>query len=96
MDNVKDKKVARRSFLKGAATLAGIAVVPMLAISQQAHAAKVPKAAMQYQDHPKGPAECSNCTLFIPGKTAKAMGTCQVVEGEISPHGWCTAYTHKA
>jgi hypothetical protein len=24
-----------------------------------------------------------------------SMGTCQIVEGAISPNGWCTAFTKK-
>ena len=57
--------------------------------------AKSSKAALKYQDHPNGSAKCSGCSLFIPGKTAKAMGTCKVVEGSISPNGWCVAYSKK-
>lgn len=57
--------------------------------------AKSTKAALKYQDHPKGNSKCSGCKLFVPGKTAKAMGTCKVVEGSISPNGWCVAYSPK-
>jgi hypothetical protein len=32
---------------------------------------------------------------FIPGATPKANGTCKVVEGVISPHGYCIAFTPK-
>ena len=50
---------------------------------------------MQYQDHPKGNQQCSNCLQFIPGKSATAMGECKVVAGPISPKGWCIAYVKK-
>lgn len=50
------------------------------------------KAAVQYQDHPKGTSECSNCANFIPGKTAKDAGHCTIVAGTISPQAWCLAY----
>lgn len=97
MDTLNSKTVSRRSFLKGAALLASIAVVPAVVASKEATAAaKATKAAMQYQDHPKGKLECSNCIQFIPGKNAKAQGTCKVVEGAISPHGYCIAYAPKA
>ncbi len=91
-----NKKVSRRSLLKGAAMLAGVAAVPGLVISKQALAAKAPKSAMQYRDHPNGAKECSTCMQFIPGKTPTASGTCKVVAGSISPHGYCIAWAPKA
>lgn len=95
MENVANKSVSRRSFLKGAALLASIAVVPAAMVSKEAAAAKMAKAALQYQDKPKGGLECVNCVQYVAGKSAKANGTCNVVEGEISPHGWCLAYAAK-
>lgn len=85
------KQVSRRALLKGAALLAGIVAIPVVAEA----AGSVPKAAMKYQDHPKGNEECSNCMQFIPGKSAGAMGECKVVAGPISPKGWCVAYVKK-
>jgi hypothetical protein len=40
----------------------------------------------QYQDSPKDIRMCATCTLFEPPKS------CKVVEGEISPNGWCKAF----
>ena len=57
--------------------------------------AKSSKAQLKYQDHPHGNQKCAGCKLFIPGKSAKAMGQCKVVAGSISPNGWCVAYTKK-
>ncbi|MFA5172062.1 MAG: high-potential iron-sulfur protein [Sulfuriferula sp.] len=88
MEDIKNQPVSRRSFLKGAALLASISVVPALVVSKEAAAAKTPKAAMQYQDSPKNGAECSTCVQFIPGK----KGQCKIIEGDISPKGWCLAY----
>ncbi len=90
------KNSSRRSFLKTATLLAGVAAVPVTFMSQEAFAAKVAKASMQYQDTPKGDAHCSKCVQFIPGKSATAKGTCKVVEGAVSPDGWCLAFTPKA
>jgi len=95
LENIKSKQVSRRSFLKGAALLATIAVVPAVMVSKEAAAAKMAKAALQYQDHPKDGAQCDKCVQFVPGKSAKANGTCKVVEGDISPKGWCLAYAAK-
>jgi len=58
--------------------------------------AKGPKSQFKYQDKPNGNQQCSECSLFVPGTSASAAGTCKVVEGEISPSGWCTAYSPKA
>jgi hypothetical protein len=85
------KKISRRTVLKGAAVAMGLALVSTFA--GKARAAKSTKAAMKYQDKPNGDQKCSNCRLFVPGKTPTADGTCQVVEGSISPQGWCTAYS---
>ena len=94
---VLDAKITRRSLLvKGAALVASVAALPALIRSRDAAAAtKVPKAAMQYQDKPKGTQDCSSCIQFIPGASATANGTCKVVEGAISPKGWCVAYVAK-
>ncbi len=89
-----DKKISRRTLLKGAAVAAGAAIAS--AFTGKAHAAKASKAAMKYQDKPNGDEQCSNCKFFIPGETPKANGTCQIVEGSISPQGWCTAYVKKS
>jgi hypothetical protein len=57
--------------------------------------AKSSKGAVKYQDKPKGSQKCAGCKFFIRGKTAKSMGGCQIVDGSISPNGWCVAYTKK-
>jgi High potential iron-sulfur protein len=91
MEDKTRKELSRRDLLKGVALLAGATVL------RPARAqAKAPKAAMKYQDTPKGDAECSNCLQWIPGSSPTAMGTCKVVEGPISPKGWCLAYVKKA
>jgi hypothetical protein len=57
--------------------------------------AKGTQAQFKYQSKPNGTQMCSGCSLFIPGKTATAAGTCKIVAGNISPHGWCTAFAAK-
>ncbi len=89
-----DKRISRRTFLKGTAVVTGLALVSVF--DAKAFAAKATKAAMKYQDKPKGNQKCSNCSFFVPGKTPKANGACQVVEGSISPQGWCVSYTKKS
>jgi hypothetical protein len=59
-------------------------------------AAKSPQSAVQYQDKPKGSAKCSGCQFFLPGASATAKGHCQVVDGDISPTGWCVVYSARS
>src|SRR5512143_77490 len=93
MNELLYKKISRRTLLKGAAGITGVALTSALTAKAQG---KATKAAMKYQDKPKGDQQCSNCNFFIPGNTSTANGTCQVVDGSISPQGWCTAYTKKS
>jgi hypothetical protein len=50
-------------------------------------AAKMPQASVQYQTEPKGDQQCSGCIHFI-----AESNTCKLVEGQISPNGWCTLW----
>jgi hypothetical protein len=81
----------RRFWIKGAALLALPALMPLRAI-----AAKIAKSEVKYQDKPKAGKDCDDCMHFVPGPSAKAPGTCKVVEGAVSPHGYCIAFTPKA
>ena len=56
------------------------------ALGQQAEVEKLSKAQAQYQDSPRGIAMCATCTLFV------APRACKVVDGDISPNGWCKEY----
>jgi hypothetical protein len=49
-------------------------------------AEKMTREQAQYQDQPKGISMCATCTLFEPPKS------CKVVEGDVSPNGWCRAF----
>ena len=93
MSEHDSRKIGRRDMLKHAALVAaGLAAIPVVARA----GGTVPKAAMKYQDHPKGNEDCSSCLQFIPGKSPTAMGECKVVAGPISPKGWCVAYVKKS
>lgn len=86
-----DAKVSRRSILKGALLLTGAAVGSGLLIGPAS--AKVPKSAMQYRARPDAGQDCSTCVQFNSGGSPKAMGTCKLVQGAISPQGYCLAYS---
>lgn len=87
------RKLSRQEALKAIA-LPALAAAFGLAAGSVADA-KSSKATVKYQNKPKGSAKCSGCKFFIPGKSATAQGHCQVVDGSISPNGWCVAYTKK-
>jgi anaerobic selenocysteine-containing dehydrogenase len=50
---------------------------------------KAKKSLVQYQQNPKGGQQCDNCLLWEP------PDACKVVEGKISPKGWCAVYQPK-
>jgi hypothetical protein len=87
-------KLSRRIILKSAPIIAGLAAAPWArsALAQ----AKASKQAMQYQDQPKNGQKCDTCVQFVPGPQPGANGTCKVVEGPVSPNGWCIAYVKKS
>ena len=85
----------RRGFIKLAVMIAGGAALDCVHAPAATAAQKLAKAAVKYQDAPNGKKDCDDCLQFIPGKTATAEGSCQVVEGAINPHGYCIAWAAK-
>jgi hypothetical protein len=61
--------------------LVGTAAV--LGIPRTAAQEKLSQAEAEYQDQPKGGLVCAACALFRPPRS------CQIVEGNINPRGWC-------
>ena len=89
------KRLTRAEFVGSAVVLPALA--GLFAVSTTAPAAaKGSQAQFKYQTTPSGSKQCSNCTFFIAGKTATANGTCKVVDGDISPKGYCIAYSAKS
>jgi nitrous oxide reductase len=84
---------ARRGFLKQTAAVA-IAAPALALTATRAFAAGAPKSSVQYQDKPKNNQKCSECVYYIPSKSG-GKGKCQVVQGTISPQGWCSLYQAK-
>lgn len=52
---------------------------------------KMSQASVQYQTQPQGEQKCSLCTHFI-----AESNSCMLVEGQISPDGWCRMWAKKA
>jgi hypothetical protein len=76
-----ERRTLVRGFIAGvAAGLTRAAVHPVNARD------KLSKQEAEYQDSPKDIRMCATCTLFEPPKS------CKVVEGDVSPDGWCKAF----
>ena len=84
MDNNQNGCVSlsRRIVLARAALALGAAAVGATATPAAAQT-KVSQAVAKYQDQPRGSNRCEICVYFQP------PSACQLVEGNISPNGWC-------
>ena len=79
--------LSRRTIVtRSVAGAAGAAVLLGLATEVSA---KMAQKAVEYQDTPKGDQQCSNCSLF------QEPNSCTLVDGEISPAGWCKFWVKK-
>ncbi len=86
--------MTRRTFVANAVVLPALAGL-LLAETTIAEA-KSSKAQFKYQSTPNNGKKCSQCTFYIPGSSPKANGTCKIVDGSISPNGWCSAFSAKS
>ena len=80
--------LSRRGLLLAAAAGGGALIITALVAPTPA-SAKVAQRSVNYRGAPNGQARCSNCTLWQP------PAACKVVEGVISPNGWCSIYALK-
>lgn len=72
--------------------LAGVAVgATTISVAGIAEAqSKVDKKTAKYQDHPNNGQSCSQCNYF------HAPKSCQLVQGDVSPTGWCSFFLKKS
>lgn len=89
MESSSGKSVSRRRFLGVAAVGGGALFGAGLIGASPAAAAKLPQTAAKYQPTPKGKQQCDNCALW------QAPSSCKLVDGKISPTGWCVLYKVK-
>lgn len=82
-------RVSRRDFLFVAAAGGGAMLGASLVSTPALAANKIPPKTVSYQATPKGAARCDNCALWQP------PSSCKLVDGTISPSGWCTLYKKK-
>ena len=80
----------RTILLRAVACAAGAAT--LIGPTKNARAAKMPQTspAVAYQSTPKDSHQCDGCMLF------QAPNACQVVDGVVSPSGWCKLWAKKA
>jgi hypothetical protein len=83
----------RGAFVRGVILLPALA--GLLTKAVLADDTKVTQSSVQYQAKPNGDKQCSKCSFFISGTTADATGTCKIVDGVISPSGYCSAFNAK-
>ncbi|TAK48945.1 MAG: twin-arginine translocation signal domain-containing protein [Xanthobacteraceae bacterium] len=83
--------LSRRSLLKdGTAALGVGAILGATVQAKRAEAAKVSQQMATYQNSPKGEGRCEVCSHFQP------PSSCQIVDGTISPNGWCKYFLKKS
>lgn len=82
------ERISRRGLLSGTALALGAAATATVA-SQATAQEKLAQADAKYQASPKGDQRCDACVLF------QAPNACKVVQGEISPNGWCQLFVKK-
>ena len=81
--------VSRRDFLNVAAAGGGTLITVGLADRASAAPKKFTQQQAHYQPVPKSGQRCQTCALWQSPKD------CQVVEGPVSPAGWCILYQPK-
>jgi hypothetical protein len=81
--------LSRRSAVKTivAAASCGLAASAEAQEYQPQNQTKLTKDAARYQNQPHGYELCGGCPYFI------QPGSCVVVDGQISPTGWCPMFT---
>lgn len=77
----------RRTVLRAAVAAGCLLCLPQ---AGRAQSGKVSKAQAKYQDTPKGNQNCAKCLHFV-----ATDNTCKVVEGKVSPQGWCQLWAAK-
>lgn len=79
--------VSRRQLLRGIViTGSGVAVLLSSVVPAQS---KMTFQGAGYQPTPKGDQNCAGCSLF------QSPSSCILVDGKISPNGWCRFYRKK-
>lgn len=89
-NNRSDWSVSRRDFLNIAAVGSGAVVAIGMTVPASAATKKFTQQQAHYQGVPKSGQRCQSCALW------QSPTSCQVVEGQVSPAGWCILYKAKS
>jgi hypothetical protein len=81
----------RQAFFAGARWLILPACTSVSLAPEWAFGAKAAKADYSYREQPKEGKSCAGCRLF--SLTESGKGVCAIVDGDISPSGWCLAFS---
>jgi hypothetical protein len=82
--------VSRRNVLQSATLIAGGAALLAGALKPAAaQSGKMAQSAASYQSAPKNGQKCLDCSLFV------SPASCKLVDGTISPVGWCKFFAKK-
>lgn len=84
------RRIALRNMLAAGCALCLSAAWRAEAQPEAGQAKKASKEQAKYQGTPKDGQKCSACMFF------EAPESCKLVEGEISPDGWCALFTQKS
>lgn len=88
--SLRGATVSRRDFLNVAAVAGGAVISVGLVEPALAAPKKFSQQQAHYQPIPKSGQRCQTCALW------QAPTDCQVVEGKVSPAGWCILYQAKS
>lgn len=84
------ERVSRRDFLNIAAVGGGAIMAVGISTASPAAMKKLSQQQAHYQPIPKSGQRCQTCALW------QAPTSCQQVDGQISPAGWCMLYIPKS
>ena len=94
---MNEHQTTRRSFLKIGGS--ALAMIPVIAMTGSAIATTnaAMRTSLKYKATPEGDKNCAGCVQFVPGASPKDLGGCKILPGdtEISPQGYCMAWTKK-
>ena len=93
MEDQRTDRLSRRCALRRTAAIGLGATIAWPARAQ----AKLAKDAVKYVDKGDVPGkDCDDCQQYIAPSGPKEAASCRIVEGAISPHGHCIAFTPRA
>jgi hypothetical protein len=83
------REISRRVVLEKLGVVFGVLWTGAIITRPSQVLAKISGQQAQYQSRPNGDRRCSECSFFV------APASCQLVDGEISPDGWCHFFAAK-